>query len=228
MTGVEVISVHVPKCAGVSLRQALETSYGRKQVYRDYGDLPADPTSPMNLDPEGFFERARSDGYGFLDGKKVVHGHFNIRKYEGLEAKLRMTFLRHPLDRTISHYFFWQTWPRRGHQLHDYVLDNRLDLKAFARLPLIAGFYHSLFFAGVDMRQFDFIGFHETLERDYATLRQLIGLEPNAIPRENTNSDSAYRTERERVFADRALMRSLGDLLREDIAFYDRLREEWS
>jgi hypothetical protein len=228
MSGVDIISVHVPKCAGVSLRQALEVSYGRKQVYRDYGDLPADPTSPMNLDPEGFFERARREGYGFLDGKKVVHGHFNIRKYEAVEAKLRITFLRHPLDRTISHYFFWQTWPRRGHKLHDYVLDNRLDLQDFARLPLIAGFYHALFFAGVDMRQFDFIGFHESLERDYASLRQLIGLEPDAIPRENTNADGTYRTERERVLADKALMRSLRESLRDEIAFYEALREEWA
>jgi hypothetical protein len=78
------------------------------------------------------------------------------------------------------------------------------------------------------MRQFDFIGFHETLERDYGSLRQLIGLEPDAIPRENTNSDGTYRTERERVLADKALMRSLRESLRDEIAFYEALREEWA
>ena len=52
--GIEVISVHVPKCAGVSLRHVFESAYGDDAVLLDYGDRPADPTSPMNLDPREF------------------------------------------------------------------------------------------------------------------------------------------------------------------------------
>ena len=102
--GIEVISVHVPKCAGVSLRHVFESAYGDDAILLDYGDRPADPTSPINLDPESFFDRCVSEDVA-LTGKRVIHGHFNIRKYKGIYARCRITFLRDPIDRTISHYF---------------------------------------------------------------------------------------------------------------------------
>jgi hypothetical protein len=132
--------VHVPKCAGISLRHAFENAFGSDRLYQDYDDRPIDPASPINLDPEGFYERMAKRGNDFLAGKKVIHGHFNIRKYANLSARQRVTFFREPVDRTISHYFFWRETARHGHQLHDYVLDNRLTLEEFARLPMIRGF----------------------------------------------------------------------------------------
>src|SRR6185437_16889602 len=103
-----------------------------------------------------------------LNGRKVVHGHFNIRKYKGVSARWRVTFLREPIDRALSHYFFWMKYPRHGHRLHDYVLDNQLGFLEFARLPMIRRFYSAVFFDGVDMGHFSFIGFHERLEEDLA------------------------------------------------------------
>jgi hypothetical protein len=228
MNGVEVISVHVPKCAGASLFRIFQAAYGSEHIYRDYVDRPVDPTSPMNLDREAFFQRAATAGFGFLDGKRIVHGHFNIRKYEGVRARLRVTFLRDPVERTISHYYFWQTLPRSGHVLHDYVLDHRLSLADFARLPLIRDFYSLVFFGGVAMEQFDFIGFHNRLEHDFVALLTLLGLDRRPLPIENANSSAAYRSERERVSQDHALLHSLRDALSGDIAFYDKIREKWA
>ncbi len=226
MSKIELISVHVPKCAGVSLGRVFEHAYGSDAILLDYADRPADPFSPMNLDPEGFFERCASHGSIALAGKRVIHGHFNIRKYEHVPARCRITFLREPIDRTISHYFFWQTWPRHGHALQDYVLDNRLRIDEFARLPSIAGFYGGVIFAGVDMQQFNFVGFHDRLADDYCALRALLSIE-HPIPCENANTTSDYRTQRDQVLCDGRLMGLLRDALKNDIGFYERVRSRW-
>lgn len=142
---VELISVHVPKCAGTSFLESLTEAYGPDRVLRDYGDRPIDPTSPMNLDPEGFFSQARRSAAERLAPYSVVHGHFNLRKYDGVRA-LRATFLREPIDRLISHYYYWQNTPPNGHTLHQYVLTQALSLIEFARLPMIRSFYAGVFF----------------------------------------------------------------------------------
>ena len=66
----EVISVHIPKCAGTSLLHSLEYNYGKNQIYQDYEDRPLNPCSKMNVDPEGFFARSNAIGYSYLNGKK--------------------------------------------------------------------------------------------------------------------------------------------------------------
>lgn len=134
--------------------------------------------------------------------------------------------LRDPVDRTISHYFFWQTWPRHGHALQDYVLDNRLTLAEFAHLPLISGFYGSVFFAGVDMQQLDLVGFYDHLTQDYHALQALLGI-PHAIPHDNANASGDYRAQRDQVLGDKVLMATLRDALKDDIAFFERLRTRW-
>lgn len=95
----EVISVHIPKSAGTSLLHCLEYGYGKDQIYQDYEDRPLNRCSKMNIDPEGFFARANVISPSYLNDKKVVHGHFNIKKYATLKHVFRFTFLREPIDR---------------------------------------------------------------------------------------------------------------------------------
>ncbi|MEJ0049173.1 MAG: sulfotransferase family 2 domain-containing protein [Rhodospirillales bacterium] len=223
MANIELISVHVPKCAGTSLRGALARMFGHEAVYHDYGDRPIDPASPMNLDPDGFYERMGRSGFKHLAGKRAVHGHFNIGKYRNFSARLRITFVREPIDRMISHYFFWKDTRPNGHSLHEYVFHNDIDIENFARLPLIRRFYTASIFAGVDMKQFDLIGFHDRLSEDFVKLQQLMGTS-TAMDVENAGTAGHYHARRHATFADAALMGRLRDLLRDDLAFYEKLR----
>jgi hypothetical protein len=192
---IELISVHVPKCAGTSLLSALVGAYGAAAVYIDNEDAPGHPTSPVNLDPVGYFAGFGRSGYPFLAGKSVVHGHVHIGKYDCLPDRcLRATFLRHPVARAISHFRYWQQHPRRSHPLHHYMLDNQLDILRFAGLPLIRYFYSRTFFGGVDRSRFDFIGCVETLEPDLSRLGQMIG-RPLEFLVENVTADGTDRVE---------------------------------
>ena len=221
--GIELISVHVPKCAGNALLHGLQEVFGQDGVFRDYGDRPIDPASPMNLDPDGFLDRVERSGFTGPAQTRAIHGHFHIRKYRTVAAPLRVTFLRDPLDRLISHYFFWRMLPRHGHALHDYVLDQDLSIEQFAHLPLIRSLYTGVFFAGVDMAGFSFIGFHDRFEEDCLALGKLLGRSFGQAT-VNANTDDRYGAKRDEITSDTALLGRLRALLSGDIAFYDRLR----
>lgn len=221
---VELVSVHVPKCAGTSFLDALTEAFGRDAIYRDYDDRPVDPAAPVNLDPAGFFERAHAGGYPLLAGKRVVHGHFHARKYAALgEGVRRIAFLREPIDRMISHYYYWMSTPLTDHALRSYVVRNRLSVYEFARLPLIHDFYTRTFFSGVDLGTFAFVGFFETYREDVARLSARLGTH---LPMRSANANKAgrYGDRRAELLADAALMASLRDLMRADLAFYDAAR----
>jgi hypothetical protein len=210
----ELISVHVAKCAGASFGLALDAAYGPNAVYRDYGDAIADPRSPVHIDPTGFYSRVHESGYPWLGGMRVVHGHFNIKKYDRYPGRCRrVTFLRHPVEHRVSLYHFWQTMPRAGHTLQDYLIDDRLDIVEFARLPFIQYLFERVYFAGVDRTTFDFVGARERLAADLARLSKLLGVPLNA-PYVNRGPPADSRSNRPEV------RRELASILREDIDFY--------
>jgi hypothetical protein len=223
MTQLEMISVHVPKCAGTSFFRAIEAAYGAGSIRRDYDDRPLDPAAPMNLDPDGWLARSAEAAPGALRGFRVVHGHFHMHKYRGVKARLRVTFLRDPVERLVSHYAFWRNRPGAGHALHEYVLAQNLTLDAFARLPFLRTCFSEVFFRGVDLGELDFIGFHDRAGADMERLSALAGVRL-VLPVTNPNPDPGYRQMVEALHADTARLGRLRDLLADDIAFYEKAR----
>jgi len=221
MSGLELISVHMPKCAGTSFRQSLIAAYSEPAVRFDYSDAPLNPSSPMNLDPEGFFAEAAN--WQPPDGIKAIHGHFHIHKYNHIKAScLRATFLRHPVDRLISHYFYWLNTPKHNHRLHDYVLDKGLTLTQFARLPMLRYSFTGGFFKDVDMGIFDFIGLHERYQTDIDRLAVLLG-RPLPSASNNLNPQPDYDQKKRALVTDPAIMAELTHILAKDIGFYEAL-----
>ena len=216
----ELISVHVPKCAGWSMYQALERVYSHDAILYDHADRPADPMSPMNLDRDGFIKRAQAQAATTLQGKLVVHGHFYVRKYEQIHARCRITFLRHPVERAISHYYYWLGSERHGHSLQDYVLDRQLSLVEFVHLPFIRFLYTKVFFRDVDMKTFDVIGSCESIEDDVRTVSRLLGKDLT-LQRTNTNPFESYGQKQRDILADSKVRGALHDALAEDIRFYE-------
>jgi hypothetical protein len=212
-----LVSVHVPKCAGTSLRLWFHQAYGEERVLADYGDRPIDPSSPMNLDPDGFLaaQRQRAAPAGF----RMVHGHVWARKYEHLDAAF-VTFLRDPIERALSHYFFWRTLPRGGNRLHDYVLDNALDWRAFVRLPMIRNLYRGAFFRDADMARFAFVGDAGRMPDEMARLGRLLGHD-HPIGHVNATA-GGYTEDVGAILACRADRELLRDVFADEIAFFER------
>ena len=216
----DLISLHVPKCAGSSLRDALVCAYGQDRVFFDNADRLLDPMSPINIDRDAFLHKFASDRDSLLNGKCVVHGHFWMRKYHRLNA-LRVTILRHPVDRLISHYLFWNHLPPHGHTLHDQFLAEKPSLTDFARMSCFRHFYSQVLFLDVDMSKFNLIGSIERMPETIARLENLTGRKLR-LQKSNENRCDHCRQEREKISETPGVLAALRDLLADDIAFYER------
>jgi hypothetical protein len=221
----KLIYVHVPKTGGNSLRAAIGQHFSPDRVHRDYADRPDDPSSPMNLDPIGFLERSRSEAAAQIADKDAVIGHFWIKKYDSVPAKLRATMLREPISRAISHYFYWLSRGPHGQLLHDYVREKRLGFIEFVRLPVITAFYTKTFFREVDMAAFDFIGNYDDLSTNWGGVLTALGLN-SALPMRQLNPtsrlDADYEEHCNKILNDNRVMAQLRDVLAADIDFYER------
>ena len=207
----DLISLHVPKAFGTSLCEVLARHYGRRRVVRDYSRFLEDPGS------------AKGPGLGPVlpTSAAVLHGHFPATRYASVPAHRRVTFLREPIQRTISHYFFWLTAPKHGNPVHDRMLDDSLGLLDFAALPTIRRFYTETIFGGCDMVSFDLVGVVEDLERDWPLFQHLTGIQA-PLPHVNRNRYPGYAGIAARVMGDQTLMRTLRRVLDDDIRFYER------
>lgn len=204
----DLVSLHVPKAMGTSMRLALETIYGRDKVAIDYNTF-------LDADEECH------DLLHIPETARVVHGHFPARRYERLPADVRVTFLREPVDRMISHYYFWRRHVRHHHPVHDRMVAEQWSPETFAAYPAVRYFYSRTIFGGADMGRFDLIGAVARVERDWPRLLDLIG-KTGSLPRENINTAPCYAAERDALVNDSRRIARLRDLLAADIAFYEK------
>lgn len=220
-----VVSVHVPKTGGSSLRHQLVAAYGADKVLLDYADGPLNPVTPINLDPNCYaFDPIRS-----IHPHEVVHGHFHPKKYACLDNCFRVTFLRHPVDNLISIWKFWSAHDR-GHfpsALFQYFKDRRLSVVQTAALPALRWLYTRTYFGDYDMGAFDFIGDYAAYDADLTALGGKLGVEFRLDVRLNVTAElmgKAEGTVDDAAACDAVQRAALADLLRDDIAFYDRYR----
>jgi len=198
-----IISVHAPKCAGTSFLRWLTTAYPSTPVLTDYDTVSIDRS-----------------GESLPDGHRIVHGHFWATKYKTVKNAFRVTFLRHPVERAISHYFYWRSVPLHGNPSHDLFLRENMDILTFATLPETEGLYRNNFFFDTDMDSFDFIGNTASLAEDVAGLERTLGVK-GEMPRENTNTWNEYASEKARLLGNSELLIKLTRALDGDIDFFE-------
>ena len=218
------VFAHTPKCAGSSVTRSIVEAVGSRNVQLVHDRL-FEPTVAFNIDPEGFLESFKRDIAANPPSVQFIMGHLYIRKYEDVEDCFRFTFLRDPVDRLISNYYFWRQPDRRPaekHHLFDYVRDNDLSLLQFARLPYMRWFFTKMFFRDVKMASFDFVGFQEDFDSDVHRLSNALDV-PLEVKQVNTGIYDGDASRREALRADRHLLAELRGLLKDDIEFYAQL-----
>lgn len=215
-----IISVHVPKCGGVSFQRWLELALGEGRVIWDYGDGVVNPAAEMNQNPTGFLAKHVAKTT-LPAGYLAVHGHFWIEKYRSVEDAMRICFLRDPLQRTVSNYFYWRTADPREHQFHRRFLEEDWDIVQFARIPEMRYFYRDFYFRNAAIADFDFVGDIARYDSEIARLERLTNL-TGTLPVQNCNTFEKYAEKVDQIFSDAPLMAKLRDVLASEIDFYQR------
>jgi hypothetical protein len=224
---IELVSVHIPKTAGTSFRDILIRIYGANTLVWDYDDTPLDPAAPYNAARNTWSVMARGFVEKIAPDMRAIHGHFPLRKYEGYfpHAK-RIAWVRHPIDRLLSHFFMWRTrddWP--NHTLQRRVRETQMDLTEFAAIPLMRNVMTRVFLEGFLPSSLFFIGIQEHYQEDLKLLGARMGWRKVQVDSANVQDSAEYLSLRRQVFSDRRLLGFLTDLNREDISFYESVIE---
>ena len=169
--------MHIPKCAGTTLRKMIEEHCGSSSLVQLYSrkNQFGQPNKPIT-------------GYQ----EDYVIGHFGIDYFKDADhGRKVITFMRDPIDRVLSHYYYWRSTEQAGIgpklakclSLADFL---KSDLLAVRRQ--ISNLQAWMFVANIDMMNrhryacvsqdelyemaisnldlFDFIGLTETFDRD--------------------------------------------------------------
>jgi hypothetical protein len=169
-----IISVHLPKTGGTAFVKALRKC-AEEVFYLDYG--------LEQLAPTALFRRGKLTTASFesiigdlelFPGRSVIHGHFAAKKYSDLFPNaVYVTWLRDPVERVASHYFYWQRSHIPGDHRWEQFTAQKMSLEEFAALDFVRNVY-SRWFSPLDVERFDFIGITEEYGRSLELFRRLI------------------------------------------------------
>jgi len=160
---IELISIHIPKTAGSSFFQLLKKVYGKESVIK----LNAlEPGSDMS------FDHTRDTGTA-----KVIHGHIRISQLEDVIRKNDpriITWLRNPVDRVISNYYFSMQRIREGKAVERKSNTIDYSLLEYAALDENRN-KASWFLEGMRLEELFFVGLYEEFISDIARLANMSG-----------------------------------------------------
>ena len=187
-----LISVHMPKCGGISFRELLENHF-ESRILLDYKDVPIN----MSVDVRQRSAR-RSRALNALFGRlrfgafDCIHGHFMPNKYRPFYNKKNVVFvtwLRDPIDRLASHYYFWQRAydVNRSAPLHRKVIEDDWSFEQFCFSDELRNIYANFLWEfGVD--KFNFIGITEHFKEDITYFaNEYLNVNLTEIPQANVN-----------------------------------------
>lgn len=169
---IQLISLHIPKTAGTSFRNTLKMVYGEEHVSRLDIDLKQ---QILKVDQVIFSEKR-------LPRKtKVIHGHFSyplLNSTLEIHPKIPMiTWLRDPVERVISNYFYLEK------RLKEELEEEKKGLNILSKMQksLLEYAYSELnrnrictFLAGMNLADLQFVGITEYYESELASLAQLL------------------------------------------------------
>jgi hypothetical protein len=204
----KLVSVHFPKAAGTSLAAELRSKFG-DGLHLDRDHDPGNPDHDLTSAPS------------LSAATCAVHGHFRGDRYSFCRRATHITFLRHPVTNLISIYYFWKTHPHHGNALHDRFIAEDPSIFEFARRSPLRFLMSELYFGGVDMNMFDFIGFYERRRDDLKLLSAMLGILFYNVHENRTNS--IHLDERRELEADNKRLEELRHILAKDVSFYETL-----
>ena len=166
-----ILSVHIPKTAGVSIRNTLKEHFGPGFVlcYWEVTDawgrvLPEVPVTA-----------------------ECVHGHFQADLLASRFPQARLiTWVRDPVERVASSYFHRLREPDWKHPVCHELHSRKLSLAQFAALPLVRN-EMAHFFGQRQPADYAFVGIVERYEESFRQLRTLLGIGPAPLRRDNVN-----------------------------------------
>lgn len=220
-----LLSVHLPKTAGTSFLEALREEFGT-QLATSYDDRPLHQTKLRRRRDAAFHCVRHALGKRDRD-IACLHGHFLPLKYRFMRSSTPrqfVTWMREPLQRLLSHYYYWQRSydDASAGPLHRRMILEAWTLEEFCLRPELRNLY-SEFLWGFPIEAFAFIGITEHFEDDLMDFSRRFF--QRAAPRgssANVTRTNVNPAKRDVYVLEDSLRRTLEQHHARDIALYSR------
>jgi len=206
-----LVSIHIPKTGGVSLRRSvLEPAFGDRLLL-DYDDAPLSHAAAERNERARAFEPDPD----LADGYDCVHGHFLAIKYDSPTLNCRFAvWFRDPVQRVVSRFHYGKR-SSRG------VVTPEMTLAEFCEIERFHNVYGQYLW-GFDLHRFDFVGITEDFANSVEVFRRQFGLHGAGVTPLNVNPGKDSTARYEIDVGVRELIRRTN---RKDFEIYERARE---
>ena len=215
----------MPKTAGTSLRKSIENIVGEENVYSDY-NAPFVKNGPIirkckNIISSFFTNKITND---------IIFGHFFPCKYcdlkiNGFHKRINhkyLVFLRDPLQRAISNYYYWERFPDPSFSICNKIAMKNFHLEDFLLSNYFSNFY-SKFFFGFPIENFDYVGISEKIDSSIKLLSKMFPeFSKIQITKININKD---KLENKEYQIDENLELKFKKLNKKDYIIYKKAKE---
>lgn len=180
----KIISSHIPRTGGNLFRNVLYDIFGARAanvnvrdrvlydekyftkkedflLYEDYGDHPT--WNKYELTPS-------------VDTKhfQCIHGHFRLGKYSDLSSHKLVTWLRNPIDRLISEYYFLKSSPSHHNPIQNKIIEEELSLYEYCELEFSKNIYGK--YIEGNFEKINFIGITESYNDSLKKFEKMFGV----------------------------------------------------
>lgn len=212
----KILFIHIPKTGGTAVKQSLIQQFKPSRVHLIYG---------LEYFQKGVREFAENN-------KQLGVGHFGWEKdmTSWFEDAFKMTFLRHPVQRVISHYWHFQRSPHEGDQyLKAMSFEEFLETR-FAQnwqtQKLGGGFYdqnmsdeESFEEALINVSErFQFVGITERMQESVDILNKELSLNISTVAPRNVNPNKDKEDQMVEDFSEAILAKNQHDMKLYEVA----------
>ena len=183
-----ILSIHVPKAAGNSFREALMSRFGER-ILRDYGDWAGFDEPTANLRRMLRTEAMRTRRDELHQNYDVIHGHFIADKYLGLfPVEDFVAFFRDPYQQVLAHYHFLRRNPQREHPEVKVFHDAKMSIMEYIEWDAFRN-YQSQFLGSLSVDDLAFVGLSAQYAQSLEQFKAVFGYDLGEERFENVNTE---------------------------------------
>lgn len=158
----KIISVHIAKTAGSTFLDFLTNNFS---VYWDKERLFLKRTLGIK----------ETENEKIIINEQVIHGHFFANKYNWMDNTFKIIWMRDPVERIISQYYYWKANPQIDDPIVKLIAEEKLDIVDFASIPSMRDM-QAYVLNGEDLNNFDFVGITEEFSSGMERLKNIFPL----------------------------------------------------
>ena len=221
-----IVSVHIPKTAGVSFVHALNKAFGINRILSDYEEgIESDQGQDIRrrILSKRFVREHKDD---ILRKYDVVHGHFQADKYLTLGKDARFcAFFRDPIERFCSQYYYWKRKPDLENVQCRDLIELEMSIKEFAHFETQKRFYRRVLgHARID--DFTFVGLTEYYKESISLFNKIFNVHLEDCDFANSN-DGATRLNYIAQLQEENFYEEIKELQQENQLIYDQAKKRF-